>query len=126
MIRNTQQKVGKDFDDNFESIFGKSTCKRGSYVQIDGKLVDKADIVPDEKSAMVLKPFEPFKSPIDGKMITSRSKLAKHNKQHGVTDFRDYSNGFIEKRAAERIAEGQRHLRETRRTDMIDAIDRHS
>ena len=38
--------------------------------------------------------IEPFKSPIDGTLITSRSQLRRHHAQHGTTDHRDYSPEF--------------------------------
>ena len=41
-------------------------------------------------SAVVLKSFEAFKSPLDGRMISDRRQLAEHNKKHGVTNIADY------------------------------------
>lgn len=48
------------------------------------------DIIPD---------IEPFVSTVDGTIITSRSHLREHMKQHGVTNAADYNSpgGYWEK-----------------------------
>ena len=50
----------------------------------------------------IISDIEPFKSPIDGSMITTRSQRDAHFKQHNITDSRDYSSEFIAKRSRER------------------------
>jgi len=127
-IRNTQQKVGEKFNENFKNIFGDGKPKRGSFVQsADGKLVPRNEYERPEsvKAPMIMGPLKEFKSPIDGTVISSRKQLAAHNKEHGVTNSADYSNGYIEKRALARNEAGAKHLQETRRTDINEAIERH-
>jgi hypothetical protein len=50
----------------------------------------------------IFEDIEPFISPITGKVVSSRSQLRQHNKEHGVTDSRDYSEKYFEKKARER------------------------
>jgi len=52
---------------------------------------------------MIQDDIEPFISPITREVITSRSKLRQHNKEHGVTDSRDYGHEFMLKRSHERV-----------------------
>ena len=128
MIKNTTQKVNDSYADNFDKIFGGKPPEGGAFTQCkDGTIVPRGTITPDSVNApMVMKPLKDFVSPIDGQVISSRAQLAKHNKQHGVTNSADYANGYIDKRANERNAAGEKHLKETRRTDIHDAIQRHS
>jgi hypothetical protein len=65
-----------------------------------------------------------FRSPIDGSIIDDRGKLREHNKRHGVTNSSDYSKGYIEDRARKRNAEGQKHLKQTRHSDVTHMVDR--
>lgn len=65
----------------WEAKFGSGAKQAGFYVQAD---------------------VEPFKSPIDGSIIGTRHQLTEHNKRHGVTNTRDYKDGYVEKRAAAR------------------------
>lgn len=46
--------------------------------------------------------IEPFVSPIDGSVITSRSTLREHNRRHGVADMREWGDRWYEKKAKER------------------------
>ena len=89
-----------------------------------GKLVPKEewrDKGPD--SPTVLGDIEAFVSPIDGSHITSRSRLRAHNKLHGVTDSRDYSDSFLRERSAKRINEMTGQPKEAR-ADRIALIRR--
>ena len=61
--------------------------------------------------------FNPFKSPIDGKIIGDRKQLNDHNKRHGVTNVKDYSQKHFDDAAQQRNdvlngkAKGQREER---------------
>ena len=72
-----------------------------------GKLVPKHEYVRrgGNASAAVQGDIEPFVSPVTGKTITSRSVLRDHNRTHGVTDSRDYSDSFLAERSTKRINE---------------------
>lgn len=117
------------FEANYEAIFGKNKpVSRGSFVQDPetGKLVPKGKYErPSVNAPMVMNVMKEFKSPIDGSIISSRSKLAAHNKRHGVTNASDYSGGYIEKKATERVNSGQKYLKDTRRTDINSAFNQH-
>jgi hypothetical protein len=65
---------------------------RKSYTQVkteDGyKLVptEEAHLHRENKSAMVIGDIQPYRSPIDGEMITSRSHHRAHMQKHGVIE----------------------------------------
>ena len=67
-----------------------------------GKLVPKGTQKRAPNGAYIIKALDPFVSPITNELITDRSQLRSHNKEYGVTDSRDYSNEFIQKRRIER------------------------
>ena len=71
-----------------------------------GKLVPKHEYRrrAEDTSAAVQGDIEPFVSPITGQTITSRSVLRRHNREHGVTDSRDYSSEFLLDRTNKRAA----------------------
>ena len=79
-------------------------------------------------SPVVQGDIEPFISPIDKRVISSRSHLRAHNAEHGVTDSRDYSHDFMLKRSGQRIAEmtGQtRAAKQERREIIIRELSKH-
>lgn len=57
-----------------------------------------------EKFGMVLPDIEPFVSPVDGSVISSRSHLREHMRQHGLAHTEDFSKpgGFWDKKRQER------------------------
>jgi len=71
---------------------------------------DTGKLIPAEEyhqcreanAPQIMKPIDEFKSPIDGRIIRDRSHLRQHNKEHGVTDLRDYSSAHFERAAKER------------------------
>jgi hypothetical protein len=97
-----------------------------SWIQIDGKLIPKEEYYGNNvrnQAPMVMPDIEPFVSPIDGQVITTRPMLKRHNKAHGVTNQADYSEEFIAGKRKEREA---RQLGATRadRDDRIELIKR--
>ncbi len=77
----------------------------------------------DSRSHLIIANFNPFISPIDGSYVSSRARLADHNKKHKVTQ-----DGFTD-RVAERTAErenlfGGAYKDPTRKDDIRDAIER--
>lgn len=118
------------FEENFDKIFGKKKVKGGSYVQCPetNKLIPREQLTPTPRpnAPMVMKGHEAFKSPIDGSIISTRQQLADHNKKHGVTNVSDYSPRYIENKARERVAAGEKMIKETRRSDINDAINLHT
>ena len=119
------------FDENFDRIFGgHKQSKGGSFVQdpSTGELIDRdlLECRPRVNAPMVMKPLEAFQSPIDRSVIRTREQLKVHNKRHGVTNVRDYKDGYVEKKAHKRVNDGQNYLNKTRRVDINSAIDKHS
>ena len=79
---------------------------------------------------MVMGDIEPFKSPVDGTIITGRAALRAHFKQHNVTYTSDYDSpgGYWEKKRAERekfYTPGAGADRERRIQHLIRAYDKH-
>ena len=73
-----------------------------SWVQVNGKLVPKAQYrPPTPKAPLVMADIAPFVSPIDGKIITTRPQRNAHMRQHGVTRSQDYSTEFLKKKRLE-------------------------
>lgn len=101
--------INANFENNFDRIFGTKEERDAK------KAIEKADMeerwskmenaMKNAKAVNVQAGFEPFKSPIDGTIITCRSKLKEHNKRHGVTDIRDYGDEWFDKKAKERERE---------------------
>ena len=115
-----------NFLDNFDKIFGDKPVQRGSFTQgEDGKLVPRGTVSTTPQGP-VLHIHKDFMSPIDRKMITSPKKLAEHNKRHGVTNVADYGDSYVKNKAHARVNAGQKFLNETRRSDINEAISRHS
>lgn len=132
-ISTCDQKVNREkFDANFDRIFGGKKSKAGSYIQdpLTGELINRNDldigVSPRVNAPMVMKPLEAFQSPIDRSVIRTREQLKNHNKRHGVTNVRDYKDGYVEKKAHKRVNDGQNYLNKTRRIDINSAIDKHS
>ncbi len=122
----------KKFNENFDNIFGKpKKVKGGSYIMnAEGKLVPREEYRPTRaegvNAPMVMAAMKDFVSPIDRTIISTRTQLAAHNRKHGVTNAGDYNNGYIERKAHERVNKGQEYLNQTRRSDIGSAIDQHT
>ena len=72
-----------------------------------GKLVPKHEYNrrPRRDAPAIQGDIEPFISPITRVAITSRNMLRDHNRTHGVTDSRDYSDSFLAERSTKRVNE---------------------
>jgi anti-sigma28 factor (negative regulator of flagellin synthesis) len=89
-----------------------------------GKLVEYEQFhAPVKNSVHIIRDIEAFVSPITGEEITSRSQLRRHNKRHGVTDSRDYSQAYYDKAKQQREATMQGQTREAR-AERIETIKR--
>ena len=96
MSKGSQRRPGDGYEKNYSKIFGKNkkaVTSRKVYGRRDSDSNSGVAIIED---------IEPFVSPITGEVISSRSQLRQHNKAHGVTDSRDYSANYFEKKARER------------------------
>ena len=94
-----------------------------------GKLIPKEEYdAYQNDSAYIQGDIEPFKSPIDGSVISTRAQLRDHHRKHGVTDSRDYSQSYIEARAKQRqqkiVAQDAAGKRQ-RINHIVEAIERH-
>ena len=94
------------------------------------KLVPKEEYRRKQtKNYHVIDDIEPFVSPVDNTVITSRSKLREHNERHGVTDSRDYSQEYYDKKESQRHADTLGITREARqeRIQLIrESIEKHT
>lgn len=106
---------------------------RQTYVQHPktGKLVPLQEVDWDRhkfrapKHFSIMEDIEPFVSPVDGSVVTSRSRLREHNDRNGVVNFHEF-DGEWEKTAAkkEAIANGtDREAKQDRINDLIRAWD---
>jgi len=116
MTRYTASEAGKGDDrrsenkakveENLDAIFGADRKpQRGSYVYDKElrKMVPKGERQADiAQYAAVHGDIESFVSPVDGTVIDDRAKLRAHNKRHGVTDPRDYGEGWYHQKGKER------------------------
>ena len=99
MAINQSKSIGsQSYNDNFEKIFGTPEERKARREKEE---VETRTASITNSSALVMKAFEPFISPVDGKPVTSRSELKAHNAKHGVTDTRDYSEGHFERKREE-------------------------
>jgi len=96
-----------------------------TYVQdkVTGKFVLKGTETYQSNAPMIMGDIEPFISPITKRPVTSRSQLRRHNQIHGVTDSRDYSQEFIQKRNRERENNLMGNTQEAKR-ERIAIIDK--
>ena len=82
-----------------------------------GKLIPAEEYKRPAQTHMIIEDVKPFKSPIDGTVISSRPHLEAHNRRHGVTNSADYPKEWVAKRAKERLREqerdNQRHRHQT-------------
>jgi len=81
---------------------------RQSYIQcpVTNKLIPKDEYYEHKaRQSAAVHSFTEFKSPIDGSVISDRKQLAEHNRKHGVTNVRDYGEGYFERRGKEKYAE---------------------
>lgn len=123
-IKNTQQKVSKKFDDNYDKIFGDKRAAKGSYIQDPetGRLVPRGEYVRKDtnKAPAVMGDLQDFVSPIDKTLISDRGQLRRHMAEHGVTNSADYSPQFIENKQKSKAAQQARESK----ADRIDTIKR--
>lgn len=99
---------------------------RRSWVQDPetGKLIPKEEWHGRRISGpYVVRDIDPFISPIDGSVITSRPQLDKHNREHGVTNTADYSPEYMLSKTKDRVAEATGQTREAKR-ERIELIRR--
>lgn len=97
-----------------------------TYVQDKetGKFVEKNSLQAGSLTAAI-HTMEEFISPIDQSVIRTPSDLARHNKQHGVTDFRDYSPEFLERKQKERVGVFNERGKQDRINDLNAAYEKH-
>jgi hypothetical protein len=116
------------YKDNFSEVFGDKPVERGSWVfdRAKGTLVPRDEYINPTDSVnapSVLKPLDPFVSPIDGRLIDDRSQLRAHNKEHGVTNVADYGEGYFERRGKEKYNDSIGNTKEAK-LERVDALKR--
>jgi hypothetical protein len=117
MGKGSKRRPGSNYEANFEKIFG------------DKKAVTSAKRYGgrqrEQKSGIhIVEDIEPFKSPVTGEIISSRSQLRQHHREHGTTDSRDYSASYYEKaqRRRELEAQGKRASDRKNRIEILREI----
>jgi hypothetical protein len=112
--------VNELYKERYTSLFGDKPIVRGSWIfdRDQMRLVPRDEYVNPHSgndAHSILKPLDPFVSPIDGSLIDDRSKLRKHNKEHGVTNVADYGSGYFERRGKEKYADSIGATKEAKR-----------
>lgn len=74
---------------------------------ITNKLIPVEEYRRPQNGITIIGDIEPFISPVDGSLISSRSQLRDHNRRHSVTDQRDYGSDWFKRKARERTEELQ-------------------
>ena len=59
---------------------------RKTYIQIDGKLIEKSIYYRDPVAPIIMPDIQPYQSMADGSMITSRSQHRAHLRQHNCIE----------------------------------------
>lgn len=69
-----------------------------------GKLIpiDQEAVAHDRARGFIVKDVEPFRSPIDGTIISSRRQYEEHCKKHNVVPAAEFSQEWYDKKAQER------------------------
>lgn len=94
---------------------------------ITHKLIPAEEYVrPKERTHMIMPDIEPFKSNIDGSVISSRPQLEAHNRRHNVTGASDYPPEWVAKRGKQILREQERRNKQERIEFLGRAIDEHS
>lgn len=95
-----------------------------------GKLVPAEEVDWDRYSTLpsqhIMDDIEPFISPVDGTVVTSRSRLREHNARNGVVNYHEF-DGEWEKVAAKRqaVAEGRDpEAKKDRLNDIIRSVEK--
>jgi len=114
MGKGSKRRLGNNYEKNFEKIFGDKKAVTSSK-RFDGQSGES------KSGVYIVSDIEPFKSPITGELITTRSQLRQHHKDHGTTDVRDYSPEYFSKKQNER-AQAIRGQRPSDRKDRIDML----
>lgn len=82
------------------------TTRRWVQCPVTHKLIPRDEYVrPVTKTHDIQPDIQPFVSPIDQTLISSRSQLREHNKKHGVTNAGDYSPEYLAKKRQEQTTE---------------------
>lgn len=103
--KGSDRRPGKGYGEAFDRIFGKEHKATSSRSIIDHRTKRTIEIVEfgeRRPKGYIQEDIQPFVSPVTGEVISSRSTLREHNKRHGVTDSRDYSPEFMQKKQKER------------------------
>ena len=106
----------KLYDNNFDKIFGSE--KERKQREDENKKEKYKHAAAPSRSAYIMKPIEPFKSNIDGTIISDRKQLGEHNKRNGVTNSADYSESYMNNRRNSIVSSQERD----NKTQRIDAL----
>lgn len=92
-----------------------------------GKLIQISGAKSIETGGIIVKDFDAFLSPVDGKVIRNQRELDAHNKTNNVVDSREFSAEHFEAAEKKRgkVFRGERTVRENfERKQEIDSVIR--
>lgn len=58
---------------------------------------------PKERHHMIMTDIKPFRSTVDGTVVSTRSQLEAHNKRNNVTNSSDFSPEYVKGRARQKL-----------------------
>ncbi len=84
--------------------------------------------MPRNYGTLIMPDIEPFKSPVDGSVVSGRAALRDHNKRHGVTNPADFKNQWQSQsnERARAYTPGSGYDKQRRREKIIAAVEKHS
>jgi hypothetical protein len=111
----------KLYDNNFDKIFGSE--KERKQREDENKKEKYKHAAASSKSAYIMKSIDPFKSNVDGSIISDHKQLKEHNKRNGVTNSADYSESYMNNRRNS-IASSQERDNKIQRIDALKHVMR--
>jgi len=83
---------------------------------------------PNSSGVIIMGDIQPFKSSVDGTVITGRRALRDHNKRHNVTNPADFKNEWKQKTEERKkvFTPGSGFDRNRRVEHIMAALDKHS
>ena len=73
---------------------------------------------------MIMPDIEPFISPIDGSVVSSRSRWREHDKRHGVTNASDFKEQWARQAKERQALLAGRSDKKARIAALVDAYDK--
>lgn len=74
-----------------------------TFIPVDEQ-AQKRDLAEGKTTLIIRDNFEPFRSVVDGSLISNHRDLEAHNKRNGVVNTAEFNPEFLERKHKERVA----------------------